>query len=223
MNLDDLELELRKLPGVQSIGFSERDDMLFVQVHMGDPDASADPGLSLRASRIAARHSDRPVAVEVVRWRTPANRRVGVPAAGIDAGTEAPSGRAADRRAIALDFERWGSSLSSTAPDEPPELGEPVRARARSTPEILALVLSRAALVLFVLFLIAAYGAIRYVRSEFGADADVFRYAAAVAEIGSYLVAAVAAWVGSVVIRGVRAARVEGPPVGEPVHERSFF
>jgi len=69
MNLDDLELELRKLPGVRATGFSERDDMLFVQVHAGGPDDPGDSGLALQASRIAARHSERPVAVELVRWR----------------------------------------------------------------------------------------------------------------------------------------------------------
>ena len=35
-NLDDLELELRKLPGVKAAGFDEREDMLLVQLHMGD-------------------------------------------------------------------------------------------------------------------------------------------------------------------------------------------
>ena len=69
MNLDDLELELRKLPGVRATGFSERDDMLFVQVHAGGADDPGDSGLALQASRIAARHSERPVAVELVRWR----------------------------------------------------------------------------------------------------------------------------------------------------------
>ena len=69
MNLDNLELELRKLPGVRATGFSERDDMLFVQVHAGGPDDPGDSGLALQASRIAARHSERPVAVELVRWR----------------------------------------------------------------------------------------------------------------------------------------------------------
>jgi hypothetical protein len=78
MNLDDLELELRKLPGVRAAGFSERDDMLFVQVHAGGVDDPGDSGLALQASRIAARHSEQPVAVEVVRWR--------------DAGSTTPSG-----------------------------------------------------------------------------------------------------------------------------------
>jgi hypothetical protein len=65
--LDELELELRKLPGVHSAGFEERDDVLLIQLHAG-PERSEQP-LPVAATRIAARHSDRPVAVEVVRWR----------------------------------------------------------------------------------------------------------------------------------------------------------
>ena len=33
--LDDLELELRKLPGVHAAGFEERDDVLLIQLHAG--------------------------------------------------------------------------------------------------------------------------------------------------------------------------------------------
>jgi hypothetical protein len=72
-SIDDLELELRRLPGVQSAGFDESPDVLVVQLHVAD-DASrserSDQPVPVSASRIAARHSDRPVAVEVVRWRT---------------------------------------------------------------------------------------------------------------------------------------------------------
>lgn len=82
MNLDDLELELRKLPGVRATGFSERDDMLFVQVHAGGPDDPGDSGLALQASRIAARHSERPVAVELVRWRDAGRGSHDAPAGG---------------------------------------------------------------------------------------------------------------------------------------------
>jgi hypothetical protein len=69
-SLDDLELELRKLPGVRAAGFEERDDMLLVQLHVGERAERTDQPLPVSASRIAARHSDRPVAVEVVRWRS---------------------------------------------------------------------------------------------------------------------------------------------------------
>ena len=68
-SLDDLELELRKLPGVRAAGFDELDDMLLVQLHVGDE--RTEQPVPVTASRIAARHSDRPVAVEVVRWRSP--------------------------------------------------------------------------------------------------------------------------------------------------------
>ena len=74
-SIDDLELELRKLPGVRSAGFDEFDDVLLVQLHVVDrhenvehPDR-ADQPVPVSATRIAARHSDRPVTVEIVRWR----------------------------------------------------------------------------------------------------------------------------------------------------------
>jgi hypothetical protein len=77
--LDDLELELRKLPGVHSAGFEERDDVLLIQLHAG-PERGDQP-LPISATRIAARHSDRPVAVEVVRWRPAEIREITVPGA----------------------------------------------------------------------------------------------------------------------------------------------
>jgi hypothetical protein len=67
VTLNDLEIELRKLRGVRAAGFSERDDVLLVQLQVG---AGSEPGLPLQATRIAHRHSERPVAVELVRWRT---------------------------------------------------------------------------------------------------------------------------------------------------------
>ncbi len=69
-SLDDLELELRKLPGVRAAGFETREDMLLVQLHVTDKGERSDQPVPVSASRIAARHSDLPVAVEVVRWRT---------------------------------------------------------------------------------------------------------------------------------------------------------
>lgn len=65
-DLDDLELELRKLPGVRSAGFTERDDMLFVQVH-AVPSGSGS-SVALQATRLASRHTQQQVAVELVRW-----------------------------------------------------------------------------------------------------------------------------------------------------------
>jgi hypothetical protein len=90
-SLDDLELELRKLPGVRAAGFEERDDVLLVQLHITDKGERTDQPVPVSASRIAARHSDRPVAVEVVRWRsTPALAAPAVVPATVPA--TAPSG-----------------------------------------------------------------------------------------------------------------------------------
>ena len=72
MTLDDLEFELRKLPGVRAVGFDDRGDVLMVQLHMANDRATTDNHdvpLPVAATRIATRHSDRPVAVEIVRWR----------------------------------------------------------------------------------------------------------------------------------------------------------
>jgi hypothetical protein len=91
--LDDLELELRRLPGVHAAGFEERDDVLLIQLHAG-PERSEQP-LPVAASRIAARHSDRPVAVEVVRWRdAPAIATAAAPA--IESPTAGPGAEAAE-------------------------------------------------------------------------------------------------------------------------------
>ncbi len=70
-SIDDLELELRQLPGVRAAGFDQSDDVLLVQLHVAEPSRADRPDqpVPVSASRIAARHSDRPVAVEVVRWR----------------------------------------------------------------------------------------------------------------------------------------------------------
>lgn len=67
MNIDDLELELRKLPGVRAAGFTETDDVLLIQLQVSG--GTPPPNLPLQATRIAYRHSEKPVALEVVRWR----------------------------------------------------------------------------------------------------------------------------------------------------------
>jgi hypothetical protein len=94
VNLDDLELELRKLPGVRAAGFTDRDDVLLIQLQVsgGDPPSN----LTLQATRIAYRHSDKPVALEVVRWRV------------------APEGR--DHAAIAAPIDGALSSRAGIAP-----------------------------------------------------------------------------------------------------------
>jgi hypothetical protein len=86
-SIDDLELELRKLPGVRAAGFEESDDILIVQLHVADRverisrSDRNDQSVPVSASRIAARHSDRPVAVEIVRWRTSASVEASAPPA----------------------------------------------------------------------------------------------------------------------------------------------
>ena len=67
--VDDLELELRKLPGVSAAGFDEQEDILLIQLHVRDDVDDPQQSIPLAAARIAARYSHRPVAVEVVRWR----------------------------------------------------------------------------------------------------------------------------------------------------------
>jgi hypothetical protein len=203
VNLDELELELRKLPGVRSIGFTKREDLLFVQVHVEEPLADVGPGLALHVSRIAARHSERPVAVELVRQHAAVTPR----AAGLKEGAD--DSPPDEERLLRLEFNEWEKLGAVPVADGygdgplPPSLRE-LRHEARLRSEAMGQVLQRAAIVLFLAFVLAAVGAIRYVSSEFGGDADIFRYAAAVADVGTLLVAAVVAWVGATLIRAMR-------------------
>lgn len=69
-NLDILELELRKLSGVRSVGFTSQHDVLYVQLFV---ESSAPTNtLPFEATRVAQRHSSAPVAVELVRWQNAA-------------------------------------------------------------------------------------------------------------------------------------------------------
>ncbi len=111
-SIDDLELELRKLPGVRAAGFDQREDMLVVQLHVADkPERAATPAeraeraeqpVPVSASRIAARHSDRPVAVEVVRWRN-----LGASAAAAPPAVQAPA------MSVVPDHEEEGEAAES--------------------------------------------------------------------------------------------------------------
>jgi hypothetical protein len=81
-SLDDLELELRKLPGVKAAGFDEREDMLLVQLHLGDKVDAPEHPVPIDASRIVARHIEERTAVEIVRWRAiPTSAAAATPAA----------------------------------------------------------------------------------------------------------------------------------------------
>ena len=91
-SLDDLELELRKLPGVKAAGFDESSEMLLVQLHLGDQVDSADQPVPINASRIVARHVDTRTAVEIVRWRAIPASTAPVPAtADVDLTAPAPA------------------------------------------------------------------------------------------------------------------------------------
>jgi hypothetical protein len=65
VSLDDLELALRRLPGVVAVGFVETDDLVLVEVQAG---ADAYDDLPRDATLLAAEHVRGSVAVEVVRW-----------------------------------------------------------------------------------------------------------------------------------------------------------
>ncbi len=65
MTLDDLELELRRLPGVLAVGFSETEGLVIVELQAG-PDAADE--LARDATMLATEHLGNPTAVEIVRW-----------------------------------------------------------------------------------------------------------------------------------------------------------
>jgi hypothetical protein len=88
MNLDELELELRKLPGIRWVAFSELGDRLLIQLHAME---EAHYDVAIEASRIAARHCELPIAVDVVRWMTPP----GVARASLESATLQSSGTSA--------------------------------------------------------------------------------------------------------------------------------
>lgn len=107
-NLDDLELELRKLPGVRAAGFTERDDMLLVQVQVSGEEPSAN--LSHQAARIAYRHADKPVALEVVRWRTIQAAAPVAPVAAVADSTDAANASIATRESDSVDVIGVGTT-----------------------------------------------------------------------------------------------------------------
>ena len=65
MSLDDLELELRRMPGVLAVGFAESEGLVVVELQAG-PDATED--LAREATTAAIAHLGNPTAVEIVRW-----------------------------------------------------------------------------------------------------------------------------------------------------------
>ncbi len=65
MNLDELELQLRRIPGVLAVGFAEGGPAFLVEVQ-ADPNAAET--LPRQVAALAVRNIDGPVAVEIVRW-----------------------------------------------------------------------------------------------------------------------------------------------------------
>jgi hypothetical protein len=134
-SIDDLELELRKLPGVRAAGFDDLDDMLLVQLHVSEGDEyseridraeRSDQPVPVSASRIAARHSDRPVAVEVVRWRT---ATLVVPPSAPPAVPEAASFESTTGESTAGESAAAETPVAAEVAIAPAETGEPNRAR----------------------------------------------------------------------------------------------
>jgi hypothetical protein len=68
-------------------------------------------------------------------------------------------------------------------------------------------VLRRIALVLFVLWIVAAAAAVAWVDDEFQGDASFWRYVTAIADVGTFLIAAVLAYVGSAIVQAVGRVR----------------
>ena len=75
----------------------------------------------------------------------------------------------------------------------------------KSMLESMALTLRRAAAVMLLAFVLAAAGAIQYLHAE--DDPALLRYVTATAPAGTFLVAAVIAWTGSMIIRSLARVR----------------
>ncbi len=94
----------------------------------------------------------------------------------------------------------------------------------RSKLDMLSRSLNRVAIVLILAFVASAIGAIDYVANEFP-DASLWRYFSAIAESGSFLIAAVVAWVGSAIIQAlarVRASLLEAMIASRRDPDREF-
>lgn len=65
--IDTLELELRKLDGVRTVGFTSSPEALYIQLFINEN--TGENQLPFEATRIARRHSNQAVAVEIVRTK----------------------------------------------------------------------------------------------------------------------------------------------------------
>ncbi len=71
-SINELELNLRKLSGVISVAFDDRNGVLHIQLHIGG--GASDPTLTDRATRLALQFAEGSVALEVNHWQV--SRRV---------------------------------------------------------------------------------------------------------------------------------------------------
>ncbi len=65
--LNDLEVNLRRLQGVISVAFNDRNGVLHIQLHIGG--GLSDPTLTDRATRLALQFAEGSVAIEVNHWQ----------------------------------------------------------------------------------------------------------------------------------------------------------
>ncbi len=77
----------------------------------------------------------------------------------------------------------------------------------RSKVESLATTLRRLALMLLLLWVVAAAAAVAWVNNEFDGNADIWRYVTAVADVGTFLIASVLAYVGSAIVQAIGRVR----------------
>ncbi len=114
--IDELELELRRLAGVRAAGFVADPDVVVVRLDVVAPLPGEDAIPPIEAVRIAARHTQRPIAVELV-------RRVATTA---EPGTE-PAGPAASMTEAAAGTDI--GTEAQTTDDQPRPGDRPARVR----------------------------------------------------------------------------------------------
>lgn len=68
-SIDELEVNLRILPGVISVAFDDRNGVLHIQLHIDS--GASDPTLTDRATRLALQFAEGSVALEVNHWQDP--------------------------------------------------------------------------------------------------------------------------------------------------------
>ncbi|CAB4780712.1 MAG: hypothetical protein F2723_04580 [Actinobacteria bacterium] len=66
-SINELEVNLRRLPGVISVAFDDRNSVLHIQLHIGG--GVSDPTLTDRATRLALQFAEGSVAIEVNHWQ----------------------------------------------------------------------------------------------------------------------------------------------------------